>query len=104
METVAPPPVKRRGVLKKVLIGLAVVILLFLVVVAMQPDDFRVTRSAVMTAPVGTVFAQVNDFHHWETWSPWAKLDPAAKNSFEGPASGAGAKMAWAGNDKVGEG
>jgi hypothetical protein len=33
-----------------------------------------------------------------------AKIDPAAKMGFEGPESGQGAAMTWAGNDKVGEG
>ena len=50
------------------------------------------------------VFAQVNDFHKWDAWSPWAKLDPAAKVGFEGPEAGQGAVMNWAGNDEVGEG
>ena len=50
------------------------------------------------------MFAQVNDLHKWDAWSPWAKLDPNAKISFEGPEAGQGAAMSWAGNDKVGEG
>jgi hypothetical protein len=50
------------------------------------------------------VFAQVNDFHNWEAWSPWAKLDPAAKATFEGPHPGKGAIFRWAGNEEVGEG
>ena len=57
-----------------------------------------------MSAPPAAVFAQVNDFHNWEAWSPWAKLDPAAKNSFEGAAAGTGAIFKWAGNKEVGEG
>ena len=44
----------------------------------------------------------MNDFHKWDAWSPWAKLDPDAKITFEGP--DLGTVMAWAGNDKVGEG
>jgi hypothetical protein len=90
--------------LKKILIALAVVILGFVVVVALQPSDFRVERSATMAAPQAELFAQVNDLHKWDAWSPWAKLDPDAKISFEGPESGQGAAMSWAGNDKVGEG
>ena len=97
-------PAKKGGLLKKILIGIAVVILLFIVVVAMQPSDFRITRSATIAAPPDVVFAQVNDFHNWDAWSPWAKLDPTVKNSFDGAASGTGAKFSWAGNDKVGEG
>jgi hypothetical protein len=57
-----------------------------------------------MVAPPAVPFAQVNDFHNWQEWSPWAKLDPNAKNSFEGPTSGEGAAFRWAGNAEVGEG
>jgi len=31
-------------------------------------------------------------------------LDPNSKSTFEGPAEGVGAKMSWAGNNKVGVG
>ena len=90
--------------LKKILIGLAVIVFVFVVIVALQPSEFRVARSATIVAPPPAVFAQVNDFHKWEAWSPWAKLDPAAKNSFEGPAAGTGAIFKWSGNHEVGEG
>lgn len=90
--------------LKKILLLLAAVIVIFLVVVAMQPADFRITRSAVINAPASAVFAQINDYHNWNDWSPWAKLDPNARNSFDGPPSGVGAKFSWTGNNEVGEG
>ena len=90
--------------LKKILIALAAIVVVFIAVVAMQPSDFRVARTATISAPAPAVFAQVNDFHNWEEWSPWAKLDPAAKNSFEGPSAGSGAIFRWAGNKEVGEG
>ena len=89
---------------KKILIAIIVSIIAFLIVVAVQPSEFRVTRSATLTAAPADVFSQVNDFHKWQAWSPWAKLDPAAKNSFEGPESGNGAVFRWAGNRDVGEG
>lgn len=57
-----------------------------------------------MSAPPATVFDQVNDFHKWDAWSPWGKLDPNAKVTFEGSPSGTGTIMTWAGSDKVGEG
>ena len=87
-----------------ILIFIAVAAVIFVIVVAMQPSDFRVTRTATTSAPAAAVFAQVNELQKWEAWSPWAKLDPDAKNSFEGPASGTGAIMHWAGNNKVGVG
>jgi len=87
-----------------ILIGFAALIAVLLIVIAMQPNEFRVTRSAKFSASPAAVFAQVNDFHKWEAWSPWAKMDPNAKSSFEGPSSGEGAIFRWSGNNEVGEG
>lgn len=103
---VETPPRERIGMAlyKKILIGFGALIAILLAIVAMQPDDFRIVRSATISAPPAVVFAQVNDFHKWDAWSPWAKLDPAAKNSFEGAEKGIGAIFKWAGNSDVGEG
>jgi uncharacterized protein YndB with AHSA1/START domain len=89
---------------KKILIGIPVILVAFVVIVALQPSDFRIVRSINISTPPATVFAQVNDFHNWEAWSPWAKLDPAAKATFEGPSAGDGAIFRWVGNEEVGEG
>jgi uncharacterized protein YndB with AHSA1/START domain len=89
--------------LKITLISLAVVIVVF-VVVAIQPKEFRVARSTTMSAPPPAVFAVVNDFHEWQAWNPWGKIDPAMKQTFDGAPSGVGAIYAWAGNKEVGEG
>ncbi|MEO8427589.1 MAG: SRPBCC family protein [Verrucomicrobiota bacterium] len=90
--------------LKIILIALPVIVVVFLIIVALRPSEFRVTRAARVSAPPAAVFAHVNDLHKWEAWSPWAKMDPAAKSTFAGSPAGPGASMAWAGNNKVGEG
>jgi carbon monoxide dehydrogenase subunit G len=82
----------------------AVAIVGFVIVVAMQPNDFTIARSAVIPAPPSVVFDEVNDFHKWNAWSPWAKMDPNAKNTFEGEPSGPGSIFSWDGNGKVGAG
>lgn len=89
---------------KKILLGLVLVIMVLVVVIAMQPSDFKVTRSTRIAAPPAVVFAQVNDFHAWQAWSPWAKRDPSAEAIFEGPAAGTGAVFKWSGNSEVGQG
>lgn len=89
---------------KKILIGLAVVIVVFVIVVATRPSEFRVARSVTMSAPAAAIFPHVNELKKWEPWSPWMKMDPNAKSTFEGPAAGKGAVMGWAGNNQVGEG
>lgn len=89
---------------RKILFGLAMLLVVLVTVIIIQPSEYRVSRTLTMAAPAQDIFAQINDFHRWEAWSPWAKLDPAAKVSFEGSAVGKGAIFAWSGNSKVGEG
>jgi carbon monoxide dehydrogenase subunit G len=91
-------------VIKAILVVIAVVAVVFVVVVAMRPAEYRVERSASVNAAPAVVFAEVNDLHKWQEFSPWAKLDPAAKNTYDGPPAGTGAVFTWAGNAKVGEG
>jgi hypothetical protein len=86
------------------LIGLVAAVVVFVIIVATRPDDFRVTRSAIIAAPPAAMFEPVNDFHKWDAWSPWAKIDPACKNTFDGAPAGKGAIFAWDGNKKVGAG
>jgi hypothetical protein len=90
--------------LKIILISLAVIVIVFVVIVALQPSEFQVARSTTTSAPRAAVFAQVNDFHKWEAWNPWGKIDPAMKQTYEGAPAGIGAIYTWAGNNEVGEG
>ena len=89
---------------KKILIVLVGLVVALLIVVALQPSHFTITRTAAIGVAPEVVFPHVNDLQRWEAWSPWAKLDPAVKNTFEGPKEGTGAVFRWAGNDQVGEG
>jgi hypothetical protein len=87
-----------------ILSAIAIAILLLVVFVAARPAELHVVRSAKIAAPPKIVFPHVNDFHAWQAWSPWARLDPDAENSYEGPTSGTGAAFRWSGNKKVGAG
>jgi Polyketide cyclase / dehydrase and lipid transport len=89
---------------KTTLIVLAAVALVVVVVVAMQPSAFSLARSTTVAAPPAAVFAQVNDFHRWEAWNPWGKIDPAMKQAYQGAPAGTGAIYTWTGNKEVGEG
>ena len=90
--------------MKKILLALLLVVVVFILVVATRRADFQITRSATIAAPAVVVFAQVNDFHKWDAWSPWAKLDPTMKQTHEGASAGPGAIYTWSGNKDVGEG
>ena len=88
----------------KIVVGLLIVLVLFAIIVVLQPSDFRVSRSATVAAPAASVFAEVNDLHRYAAWNPRAKADPAMKTTFEGPRAGPGAILAWSGNQEVGVG
>lgn len=87
-----------------VAIVIGLIIAALVLYVTLQPNDFTVTRSAAIAVPASQVFPLINNFHLWDFWSPWAKLDPQMKTSFDGAACGKGAVYSWAGNKEVGEG
>ena len=90
--------------LEKILLAVAAVVVVLVIVVALQPAEYRVARSTAIAVPPAAVFAHVNDLHDFQVWNPFAKLDPAARNTFEGPPAGTGAAMAWSGNSQIGAG
>ena len=100
----APSAAAKRPVLKAVALSFVALVTVLVLVVALAPAEFRITRSTTIAAPPAAVFAQVNDFHNWDHWSPWAKLDPNAKYAFEGAPAGKDAVFTWSGNNEVGEG
>lgn len=90
--------------IKKILLGLVVIIAAICGIASFQSDEMNVSRSATISAPPEAVFKVVNDFRQWDAWSPWSKLDPNMKKSWQGPSEGVGAIYRWSGNDQVGEG
>jgi hypothetical protein len=90
--------------LKKILLAFFIAVGVVLGLIIVQPATYAVTRSTTIAAPPQVVFGQINDFHKWEAWSPWAKIDPAMKQTYSGAPEGPGASYHWSGNDKAGEG
>lgn len=91
------------SIIKIVSAVLALVILGWVGLAATKPDEFRVTRSAVIEAPAAVIFEHVNDLQKWQAWSPWVEMDPEATYAFEGKVSGLGATLHWDG-EKSGKG
>lgn len=65
---------------------------------------YVLSRSIHIPAAPAVVFAWIDDLRRWNDWSPWAKLDPQAQMTYSEPASGVGACMDWAGNQRMGAG
>lgn len=46
--------------------------------------EFSITRTAVLDASAPAVFAQLEDFRNWQSWSFWEQIDPAMERHFTG--------------------
>lgn len=89
---------------KIIAIVVVVLIVAALLFATTRPDTFRVQRTTTIKAPPQKVFALINDFQHWSSWSPYEKKDPAMQRTRSGAASGAGSVYEWEGNKDVGQG
>jgi len=85
--------------MKKALkIGLAavgVLVLLFVMGAVFLPAETRTERTRVIGVPPETVFAEVNSFRNWESWSPWVHRDPTIESTYNDVAAGPGAETHW---------
>ena len=88
------------------IIALVIVVLVVAVLLyaATRPDTFRIQRATRINAPPEKIFALINDYHRWGSWSPYEKLDPDMKRTYSGAAYGTGAVYEWEGNSKAGKG
>ncbi|OOO01067.1 MAG: hypothetical protein USCGTAYLOR_02734 [Chromatiales bacterium USCg_Taylor] len=90
--------------LKTITIIVVVLIAALLVYAATRPDTFRVKRATNIKAPPEKIFALINDFHSWGSWSAYEQKDPAMKRTYSGAANGEGAVYEWEGDKNVGKG
>lgn len=79
-------------------------VVLAVIYIGSRPERFRIERSALVNAPAEVIFPLINDLHQWARWSPYEKLGPNMKRTFEGPSAGPGASSSWEGNSKAGAG
>jgi uncharacterized protein YndB with AHSA1/START domain len=90
--------------LKIIVIVVVVIVAGLLIYASTKPDTFSFVRKLKINATPEKVFAEVNDFNRWKSWSPWETKDPAMERTFSGAASGVGAAYEWNGDKNVGQG
>jgi uncharacterized protein YndB with AHSA1/START domain len=76
-------------------VGVFIVILV--IVVTMQPSEAHLEKSIVINAPSATIFPYVSNLKKFNEWSPWDKMDPDVKHTYEGTEGTVGSKMNWNG-------
>lgn len=84
--------------LKKILIGLAGLVVLLALVGFFLPSKWHIKREVVIKAKGETIVPMIADLRKWQDWMPWNKeMDPQAQWTYSGTESGVGATMNWKG-------
>ena len=89
--------------LKTLLLIVAAAIAALLIYAATKPDAFRIQRSATIAAPPDKVFALINDLRQFNTWNPFAKMEPKQVITYDAVTAGVGGAYNWQG-EKTGAG
>jgi hypothetical protein len=70
--------------LKKVLIGIIVIVVVALIAAKFMPTKFGYEDSVEISATPAQVWQHTNSIRSMDTWSPWVAMDPDSKITFEG--------------------
>lgn len=89
--------------LKKIGVGLLIVIAIPLIVALFVPKDFSYEKTIAINAPIDSVWENVNSLADLDKWSPWNDHDPNMKKEMTGMDGAIGAKQSWE-SDIVGSG
>ncbi len=82
-------------IVKRILIGLVILVIAFLAIGMLLPRNVEVARSIEINAPADKIFPLVNIPKKTELWSPWLSIDPNVKVSYGDIVEGKGATMEW---------
>jgi len=80
------------------------VVVLILVLAAIAPKTYNVSRSIEIDRPKAEVFEYLKFLKKQDEWSPWGKRDPNMEQKLTGTDGEVGAISYWNGNKEVGEG
>ncbi|MGI2169746.1 SRPBCC family protein [Shewanella sp. MF05960] len=91
--------------LKKILLGLAVIIAIPFIAALFIKTDYSVTRTVTIDKPVTEVFDYIKHLKNQDNFSKWAQMDPEMVKTFRGTDATVGFVSAWASeNPDVGVG
>lgn len=92
-------------VIKRIFLGLIVIILAAVGASFLLPGTAVVSRTITIDAPADKIFPYVNSMQETEKWSPWLSRDPETSLSYAGPDAGVGNTLSWSSDhEQVGSG
>jgi len=83
------------GALKKLLMVVGVVIVLFIVASFFISKDYSVERTITIDAQPSEIYPFIVDLKEWKKWGVWFKRDPNMKLDYSGPDRAIGMRSEW---------
>ncbi|WBV61221.1 SRPBCC family protein [Chryseobacterium camelliae] len=91
--------------LKRIFIGLALILVLLLIIAAFISGDCKYEKSITINAPTEKVWQNTSTLKAMDVWSPWNDLDPNMKKEWSGVTGNPGEKVCWESkNENAGKG
>lgn len=81
---------------------LLIAIIALAIFIAVQPNEFKVSRTRTIQAPAAVIYDNVSDFKNWEAWSSWAEKDPDMTITLAEQTKGIGGSYSWEDEDGIG--
>ncbi len=92
-------------IVKRILIGLTVVIAVLLLMALFVKKEYAVEREITINKPVAEVFNYIKHIRNQDNYSTWNRKDPNMKKEYRGTDGTVGFVAAWdSKNDEVGKG
>jgi uncharacterized protein YndB with AHSA1/START domain len=82
-------------IVKRILIGLLLIITGLIAIAYLLPNQYGVTRSVSIQATPEKIYNLIAAPKEWKKWSVWNQRDPNMEMLFTGPEFGAGAAWDW---------
>lgn len=82
-------------ILKRIGIGLLVLVAILGLGGFLLPRHYHVERSRTIAASTEAIQAQITDLQKWQAWNPWADYDTAMQVTYGNPSAGLGATYRW---------
>ena len=83
---------------------LAVILVLIIILAAVGPKTYDVSRSTIIDRPKEVIFPYIRLVKNQDHWSPWKRKDPTMKQTYSGTDGEVGFISSWEGNKDVGAG
>lgn len=91
-------------ILKRILIGLAALVILLLVVALFVKKDYKVEREVVVNKPKDNVFSFLKYTKNQDSFNKWIMTDPLIQKSYKGTDGTVGFVYAWDSKGQAGKG